>query len=97
MNVKKVKPIITDDMEHCFLCGTTQMLEMHHIMNGANRKWSTKFGLIVPLCHWCHNEPPFGVHHYQQADNDLKALAQQRFQEEFPDLDWMRIFGKNYL
>jgi hypothetical protein len=27
----------------------------------------------------------------------LRAEGQKRFEEVFPDLDWMKIFGKNYL
>ena len=37
-------------------------LERHHIFGGANRSLSERYGLVVDLCHHCHNEPPDGVH-----------------------------------
>ena len=38
----------------CFLCGNYETLEEHHIFGGARRPISTKYGLTVHLCPWCH-------------------------------------------
>ena len=38
----------------CFLCGNYEQLEEHHIFGGARRPISTKYGLTVQLCPWCH-------------------------------------------
>lgn len=69
-----MKSIIKGDSEdRCYICGRAEWIERHHIFNGtANRKKSEKYGLTVHLCHWCHNEPPRGVHYNQDADK-LKA------------------------
>ena len=90
-----MRSIITDDMEHCIHCGST-MVEIHHIMFGtANRKLSDKYGLVVPLCPYCHRGGQ-GVHQNRQLDLKLKKLAQSKFEQEYPDLDWLEIFGRNY-
>lgn len=81
----------------CFLCGSTQSLERHHIFGGANRKNSEKYGLVVYLCHWCHNEPPNGVHHNINTNNLLKRYGQKVFENGHSHEEFMRIFGKNYL
>jgi hypothetical protein len=72
-------------------------LEIHHIFGGANRKLSTKYGLVVCLCHYCHNETPNGVHFNRERMDWLRAIGQRRFNEVYPELDFMQIFGRNYL
>ena len=85
--------------KHCFLCGSYSWLEEHHIFGAANRKKSEKYGLKVFLCHSCHNEPPAGVHHNAELNNELKAQAQEKAMQHYGwniD-DFRKIFGKNYL
>ena len=39
----------------CYFCGSSQNLQIHHIMQGnANRKVSDKYGLYTLLCAKCH-------------------------------------------
>ena len=89
-----------DKKDRCFLCGRNDWIETHHIFNGtANRKKSEKYGLTVHLCHWCHNEPPRGVHFNSDRDLRLKRIAQKEAMEYYGwniD-DFIKIFGKNYL
>ena len=73
-----------DKKDRCFLCGRSDWIEAHHIFNGtANRKKSEKYGLTVHLCHWCHNEPPHGVHYNQKMDTRLKQIGQQAAMNEY--------------
>jgi hypothetical protein len=58
----KDAPSIMQDEKVCFLSGTLEGLERHHIYGGANRRNSAKYGLWVWLRHDLHNEPPDGVH-----------------------------------
>ncbi len=89
---------IISNRKRCFICGSVQWLEVHHIMGGyANRKLSEQYGLMVYLCHYCHNEPPNGVHHNKEKMDWLRAEGQKRFEEEYPELDFLKVFGKNYL
>lgn len=96
-----MKSIIKGDSEdRCYICGRAEWIERHHIFNGtANRKKSEKYGLTVHLCHWCHNEPPNGVHYNQETDTRLKQIGQKAAMREY---DWTvdefrKVFGKNYL
>lgn len=83
--------------KRCFLCGSENWIENHHIFGAADRKKSTKYGLTVYLCHYCHNEPPHGVHHNAGNNRLLKQIGQRAFMLKYPNLDFMAIFKRNYL
>ena len=53
--------------------------------------------MVVPLCHFCHNEPPNGVHFNRKNMDKLRAIGQKRFQEVYPELNFVKIFGRNYI
>lgn len=86
-------------MRECAICGSTQWLEVHHVYNGPFRKKSERFGAVVDLCHFCHNEPPNGVHHNAENMRKLKARYQEKIMEEYgmTERDFIREFGKSYL
>lgn len=91
---------ILQDEKKCYICGCYNFLEEHHIFGGnPNRKTSEQFGLKVYLCHYCHNEPPNGVHHNAQVNQLLKSEAQQAAMLYYgwSKDDFRRIFGKNYV
>nr|DAK78461.1 MAG TPA: Recombination enhancement, RecA-dependent nuclease [Caudoviricetes sp.] len=83
-------------MRQCYICGRTDWIERHHVFGGALRKKSEKYGLVVDLCHWCHNEPPNGVHFNRENELKLKREFQAKFEREHPDLDFIKEFGRNY-
>ena len=87
--------IITSHMDRCFICGAYGV-EIHHIMGGANRKNSTKYGLVVPLCRGCHTGDN-GVHMNRDRNDALKRIAQSRFEQKYSHDEWMEVFNKNYL
>ena len=87
--------IITSKMDRCFICGAYGV-EIHHIMGGANRKNSTKYGLVVPLCRGCHTGDN-GVHMNKDRNDALKRIAQSRFEAKYSHDEWMEVFGRNYL
>lgn len=95
--MRHLNNIMTNDRKHCYLCGSSEWIEWHHIFNGPFRSKSTMYGLVVPLCHYCHNEPPNGVHYNYENNLKLKKEAQKRFMECYPELEFMEIFHKNYL
>lgn len=91
------KSIITDDLDHCYLCKTNINIHIHHCIYGtANRKLSDEYGLIIPLCSNHHNMSKFGVHFNKDLDKKIKKLAQEKFEETYPELSFLKIFGKNY-
>ena len=98
--------INSDEKGYCYRCGKACRTERHHIFGGANRKLSEKYGLVVHLCHECHNEPPAGAHHSKDTADWLHRIGQQayevkRYKEglswEEARAEFMKIFGKNYL
>lgn len=94
-----MKSIISEEKK-CYICGSRVCLEMHHVFPGvANRKKSEEYGLKVYLCHWCHNEPPNGVHYNKAVREKLQRAAQQIAMDHYgwTTDDFIRIFGKNYL
>jgi hypothetical protein len=87
-------------MKTCALCGAQNVpTERHHIFGGARRKLSEEYGLVVDLCHWCHNEPPAGVHHNKKARERLQAQGQRKAMREqgWSAEDFCAAFGKNYV
>lgn len=84
---------------HCDLCGKWASLERHHIFGGANRPLSEKYGLVVNLCHECHNEPPEGVHFNAKRMLALRRWAQKQAMEHYgwDEAEFIKIFGRSYL
>lgn len=87
---------IVSTYHSCFLCGSTKNIEIHHIFGGSNRKKSTEYGLIVPLCDKCHRGNQ-GVHFNKEKMLYLKRIGQQMFQKYYPNENFLSIFHKNYL
>ena len=84
---------------YCVLCGSSRRIEKHHIFGGALRKKSEKYGLTVDLCHYCHNEPPNGVHFNKDKMLELKQYGQRKVMEEqgWTTEKFIEEFRKNYL
>lgn len=96
MGKAKKQSILASDMEHCMLCGAPYP-HGHHVLFGKNKKMSDKYKLIVPLCYRHHNGSDEGVHFNKTLDTALKIMAQRKFEEVYPDLDFREIFDANYL
>lgn len=94
---KQLKSIITEDLEHCIICGNPYV-HIHHVFFGtANRKLSDKYKLIVPLCQE-HHTGRNGVHFDRQLDLLIKGMGQNAFEEHCGSRgEFRQIFGRNYL
>lgn len=86
-------------MRYCVMCGSTNNIERHHIFGGGLRQKSEKYGLVIDLCHRCHNQPPNGVHFNKETMLKVhqygQRLAMQRY--GWTVEDFRREFYKNYL
>lgn len=91
-----MKSLIQSNKE-CYITGSTYNLHKHHIFGGANRRLSEKCGLWVWLRADWHNMSNYGVHFNKSLDIKLKIIAQRKFCEVYPKLNFVKIFGKNYL
>lgn len=83
--------LFTDDLSKCYFCDNKKD-DMHEIFSGRNRANSMRFGLCLPICRSCHikyqNNPFF---------NEIWHIrGQLKFEEVYPDLDFLEIFKKNY-
>lgn len=89
---------IMQDRKVCWRTGTTYDLHKHHIYGGVGRrKLSERYGCWVYLTAHYHNMSNQGVHFDHEFDLRLKQECQRRFQEVYPDLNFVQIFGRNYL
>lgn len=72
---------------------------IRQVFGGANRSLSEKYGLVVNLCHECHNEPPDGVHFNAENMLALRKWAQKQAMEHYgwDEAEFIRIFGRSYL
>lgn len=84
--------IITDDLDVCYEC-QRKAEDCHHIFEGPDKRWSQKYGLMIPMCHMCHME----LHSNQEMNDWYKKLGQAVFQEKHPDIIFNHIFRRNYL
>ena len=79
---------------HKDYCGT----ERHEIFPKHNRDNSKRYGLWIAVCPMCHRLGEKNCHNESEGEfRYLREEAQQLFEEEYPDKDFLAIFGKNYL
>ena len=93
------RSIVQEDTTKCFICHSRAWLEWHHVFGGALRDKSDRLGLVVRLCHYCHNEPPKGVHQNAYRRRKLQAFAQKKAMDHYGwDVElFIKEFYKNYL
>ena len=90
---------ILQSEKRCFLCGSRVWLEEHHVLGGALRKLSEREGFKVWLCHYCHNEPPNGVHQNKDHRLKLQAYVQGKAMEHYgwTKNEFIERYGKSYI
>lgn len=90
-------------MRKCFLCGrngSQDPLDKHHVFNGAYRKKSERYKLVVDLCHYrCHIFGKYAVHNNLDSMLYLKQLGQKKVMEEqgWSTRRFIQEFGKDYV
>lgn len=88
----------------CYLCMqlhcdySTKITEEHHVIFGTSgRKLSEQYGLKVYLCPEHHRTGKESAHQNHEIARYLQKASQKVFSRVYPDLDFMKIFGINYL
>lgn len=89
--------ILTDNLQECYLCKTTVQVEVHHVFHGANRSNATKYGCVIGLCRKHHTCGKQSVHRNNMLDEQLKQMAQTKFEEIYGHDKFMEVFHKSYL
>lgn len=77
----------------CCMCPSTLNLTWHEVFRGRNRLNSMKYHLCLRLCLNCHEK----YQEDKEFNNYWHKHAQLKFNEVYPDLDFLEIFKKNYL
>ena len=89
--------ILTDDLDCCIVCGRPHA-EKHEIFFGSGkRKLSIKYGLVIPLCYIHHRDSKSGIHFNKALREYWFKKGQEAFEKCYPKLDFMEIFGRNYI
>lgn len=84
--------IITDDMEHCLLCGATDP-DIHEIYGGSNRKISMENGFCIPLCRWHHTQ----ITIHPQLNKTFQISCQRIYEQTHTKEEFIKLIGKNYI
>lgn len=80
--------IFTDNLDKCYFCNKPKD-DLHELLGGRNRNNSMKYGLVLPVCREHHDEIQHSIKY--------KKVAQKKFQEVYPEVDFVDIFKINYL
>lgn len=83
--------IITNNLDKCVICGKERD-NLHEIFFGKNRQNSITYGLVIPLCYSHH----VLMHKDSKLQHIWHIIGQTKFEEHYPDLNFLEIFGKNY-
>lgn len=96
--MKKLWSVFTDDLDHCYICRSSQV-HRHHIFFGrAYRNKSEKYGFIIPLHPRWHNKSNDGVHFNRELDLKFKRMAQEYYESHYGTrADFIIEFGKSNL
>lgn len=84
--------ILTDDMEHCFIC-KSPFVDIHEIYCGKNRKVSMQNGFCVPLCREHHEFVTLNA----DGSNYLKQKCQFEYEKIYTRDEFIKLIGRNYL
>lgn len=88
--------IITNDLEHCIICGTKKD-NLHEVFYGSYRHTSIKYGLVIPLCESHHTKGESAIHHDRDFDLKMKFLAQEIFVNKYSLELFIKEFGMDYI
>ncbi len=96
--IKKLFSVLTNDLEHCFVCGSNTVA-IHHVFGASNRTKSEKRGFILPLHPRWHTDSNDAVHRGNKAlDLQFKQMAQTYYEQHYGTrADFIIEFGKSYL
>ncbi len=85
--------ILQENCSKCLLCNSTYQLTWHEVLEGRNRRNSMRYGLFLRIC--------LRFHKLKQEDVLFKEhwhkKGQLTFVANYPDLDFVSIFKRNYL
>lgn len=84
--------LFTSNLDVCIVCGKPKE-HLHEVFFGSNRQVSIKYGLVIPVCNVCHRM----MHNNATLQDMWHVRGQEAFEMVYPDLDFVSIFGQNYI
>ena len=89
-----VKSIIPGDREgRCYVCDTTEGVEVHHIFGAADRPISDREGLFIHLCRKHHEE----THRDAKLMQTLHEVGQEQWERTHSREEFIKTFRQSYL
>lgn len=90
--------IFTSNLDKCIICGKFPVNKHEIFFGNGKRQLSIEYGLVIPLCTEEHHNQikQKGIHFDSKLRKDWQIKGQEAFEETYPDLDFLEIFGKNY-
>lgn len=94
-----MQSIISNDINCCYNCGSSNWIQIHHIFGASNRNKSTKDGLVIPLCQHCHLDQKDGIHFNKEFRLSIQKLAEKIWIDYYDKTieDFIERYGRNYL
>ena len=92
------KSLLSDEKK-CYICGTTNWLEKHHIFGASNRNHSEEDGCTCYLCRYHHTGSKQSVHMNAEMAWKLKAETQRKWMKHYgkTEDDFRARYGRSYL
>lgn len=88
-----MKSILQSEKE-CYITGSTQYLDLHHVYQGSRRKLSDQWGCTV----WLRHDVHMRLHDRdRELDLQIKKDCQEEFEKLYGHEKFMEVFGRNYL
>lgn len=84
------------DMSVCVVCGKPNP-HCHHVIYGAKKSFSDKYGYYLPLCYE-HHEGKMGPHQNREIDLAYKRMAQEHYETHHGTREaFIKEVGKSYI
>lgn len=90
--------LFTSDLDKCIICGKFPVNKHEIFFGNGKRQLSIEYGLVIPLCTETHHNQveQKGIHFDSKLKEEWQIKGQKKFEEIYPNLNFLEIFGKNY-
>jgi len=90
--------LFTSNLDKCIICGKFPVNKHEIFFGNGKRQLSIEYGLVIPLCTEEHHNQikQKGIHFDSKLKEEWQIKGQKKFEEVYPNLNFLEIFGKNY-
>ena len=87
--------ILEENDDHCLFCDSPA-IERHHVFGGPFRDKSTKYGMIVPLCHEHHQQMIHGNVPWKEAKEKFYVSNPFNWTKKDDDTNIVLLLRREY-